>query len=112
MMNLRSVIVTNLDALGVAVLPHEADAPLVVDADAVLPAAIARQRFQPVRRRNAQIIKTLCGIQHPQLAPRDDLDLVGQLPAEQTRPDALRRFVVEGNNHYWIVSHGDNIVNR
>jgi hypothetical protein len=42
------VVVDQFDVPGTAGTPREADAPLVVDADAVLPAAAARELLQAV----------------------------------------------------------------
>jgi len=49
------VIVDDFDVMRIAIAPAEADAPLAVDADAVLSFAIALQRFQPVARRRLQV---------------------------------------------------------
>jgi len=43
-----SIIVDDLDVVGVAATPTEADAPLVIDSDAVLPFPILGQSLQPV----------------------------------------------------------------
>src|SRR4051812_39241212 len=51
------VIVDDLYVLRVAVLPDEADSVLIVDPDTVLPAPIARQRFQPVAGKCRQVSK-------------------------------------------------------
>jgi len=48
--NLFSVIIGNLDIECVAVIEAKANPPLVIDADALLPAAIMTQTFQAVRR--------------------------------------------------------------
>jgi hypothetical protein len=53
-----SVMVDDFDHGGGVVAPDEADPPLVVDPNAVLASAIVPQRFQPVRRRYAQIIQS------------------------------------------------------
>src|SRR5262249_1785526 len=45
---ISSMIVDDLDIVGVAVTPAEADAPLVVDSDAVLPFAIPGEPLQPI----------------------------------------------------------------
>jgi hypothetical protein len=65
----RSVIVNHLDIVGVAVAPGETDAPLVIDADAVLPCPVATQSFQPVARRRPEVIKRCGGVQHEQFDP-------------------------------------------
>src|SRR5947207_11479294 len=51
------MVVHDLHAVGVAVLPDEADAPLVVDANAMLPRPVALQRLEPVAGRHAQRIE-------------------------------------------------------
>jgi hypothetical protein len=62
------VIIYNFDIVGIAIAPDKADAPLVVDADTVLPFAIASQRFQVIARRRPQIAKFGGDIQLPQLS--------------------------------------------
>jgi hypothetical protein len=47
--------------VGVLYLPAEADAPLVVDADAVLTAAVALQRFESVAGRQTHDLKPVGG---------------------------------------------------
>jgi hypothetical protein len=47
------VIIRYLDPIGVAVVPDEADPPLIIDPDTVLTFAIAFQRFKTVSGRDA-----------------------------------------------------------
>jgi hypothetical protein len=61
------MVVDDLDVMGISVLPAEADTPLIIDADAVLSGSVATQRFQPVVRRDAQILEVLGIVQHAQL---------------------------------------------
>ena len=51
------MIVDDFDLKGVSVAPAEADPPLVVDPDAVLPFALARQAFQPIAWRGREIVQ-------------------------------------------------------
>ena len=46
----------NLHIVGAAFTEYEAEPPLLVDADAVLSLAISRERFEPIARRNTQIL--------------------------------------------------------
>jgi len=62
------MIIDDLDVTRAAVGPDEADAPLVVDPNAVLTRSSAPQRFQPVPRRGRQIAQNLGVVQLPQLA--------------------------------------------
>ena len=49
------VVVDDLDVEGTGGAPDEADAPRVVDADAVLAGTIALERLEPIAGRNAEV---------------------------------------------------------
>jgi len=51
------MVINDLDIPGVLVAPDKADAPLVVDADAVLPFPVAFQRFKAVAGRGTKIVE-------------------------------------------------------
>jgi hypothetical protein len=53
------MIVNDLDLVGIAILPPEADAPLLVHANTVLACAIAPELLQSIARRHAQVVKLL-----------------------------------------------------
>jgi hypothetical protein len=55
--------------------PHETDAPLIINADAVLPFAVAIQRLKPIAGRRRQVLQKIGGIQLTQLAARHRLDI-------------------------------------
>ena len=55
--------------------PDKTDAPLVIDANAVLSLAVACQGLQPVARRTAQEVQRHCGIQLRKLSLSDALDV-------------------------------------
>ena len=57
-----SVVIDNLNIGGAAVGPYEADAALIVDANAVLTHPVTFERLQPITRRRAQKIQCLGGI--------------------------------------------------
>jgi len=50
-----SVIVHDLNFVSIALPPHEAQTPLVVNPDTMLPLALAAQGFQSISRRRCQI---------------------------------------------------------
>src|SRR5215831_20499015 len=62
------MVVDDLDVPRAVVSPTEADSPLVVDPDAVLPASIAAELLEPVSRRHTQIVQVLGTVQHLQLS--------------------------------------------
>jgi len=61
------MVVSDLSVVGVSVSPAEAHAPLIIDADAVMPLAIPGQLFQPVAGRNPQILERLRRIEDSEL---------------------------------------------
>jgi hypothetical protein len=65
------MVIDDLDIVGARSTPAEADTPLVVDADAVLPCTATRQRFQPVAGRSAQVVKASGNLELPQLPACD-----------------------------------------
>jgi hypothetical protein len=48
--------------------PSKADAPFVIDADAVLSRSVASQRFQAVSRRRPQVVEFYCCLNHCEFA--------------------------------------------
>jgi hypothetical protein len=79
--------------------PHEADPPLVIDADRMLTYAIALQRLEPVRRRYAQILKPSGVVDQTQLAERRYLDIRRQSPTPAAMPNGVRFAVGEAGDH-------------
>jgi hypothetical protein len=65
-----SVIIRNLDVVGVSVAPHKTDAPLVVDAYTVLPRTVTFQLMKSVTRRHFQIHQTFGRVQDQKLSSR------------------------------------------
>jgi hypothetical protein len=55
--------------------PHEAHAPLIVDADAVLPFAVPVQSLEPITGRGRQIEQNVRRVQLVQFAPGYRLDI-------------------------------------
>jgi len=51
------VVVHNLNVFSAALRPTEADAKLIVDANAVLPLPISLEGFQTVSRRHVEILQ-------------------------------------------------------
>ena len=68
------MIVDDFDLKRIAVAPSETNSPLLIDADRMLPPAIARQCFEAVSRRHTQILQTHNGVEHQKLSPRLTFD--------------------------------------
>ena len=56
-----------------AIAPAEANAPLSVYANAVLPFAVSLKSFQPIAWGYTQVIKPLCGGKHFEFTPGNTL---------------------------------------
>ena len=61
------MVVDEFDVASAAGAPGEADAPLVVDADAVLAGAGADQLLQAIARRHPQVVDALGGVDENEL---------------------------------------------
>jgi len=61
-----SVVVDDLHVEGITAVKSKTHAPLIIDADAVLPKAVMLQRLKPVVGRHTQIIQSRCPIEHLQ----------------------------------------------
>ena len=68
------MIVHDLNVMCLAIPPDEANPPLVIDPDAVLPGSIPLKRFEMVAGWNTKVVNLLGGMQVKQFAPRDTFD--------------------------------------
>jgi hypothetical protein len=68
---IHSVRVCDFDRERRAIAPAKADAPLLVDADAVLARPIAPQRLQPIPWGDAEFVEGKRGVEKQQLSTHD-----------------------------------------
>jgi hypothetical protein len=68
------VVVNDLNFVSVSVPPYEADAPLIIDSNAVLALAIAAQAFEPVSSRSGQVAELPREMHLVKLPPGDSLN--------------------------------------
>jgi len=67
------VIVDDFDVVSVAIFPNEANAPLTINANAMLALAVASQCFQAVARGSQQVLQRSRTMEVQQLPARDSL---------------------------------------
>jgi len=79
--------------------PSEANAPLIVDADAVPAAPVAMQGFEPVTRWNSQIVQLLGRIYCKDLGAGTALNLIWQVSDREAGEYRGRAFVEETSDH-------------
>jgi len=97
------VVVNYLRLLWSGVRPYEADAPLVIDPDAVLTDAIAFQSFEPISGRNPQVIERSSGSQLAKLPQRRRMDPRIYGRHALTAPQSLGVFAPERPDHTTII---------
>ena len=68
------MVIHNLDLARVTAFPPKADAPLVVDSDAVLPFALAFKDLKPVAWRHGHLPQFRRRVEGEQFPPRAPLD--------------------------------------
>lgn len=95
----QSVVIDHLDSGSTSCRPDEADAPLTVDANAMLALAVSLQGLQPVGRRDTQIVQGLRVVENPQLAPRRRLDVWWHATRNAALPDAFGLLAFEVEDH-------------
>ena len=64
-----SVVIDDFHVVGVGFLPPEANPPLIVDSNAVLPCAIAPQGLQAIARWHSQISQPIGDLELAELPP-------------------------------------------
>jgi hypothetical protein len=79
------VVIDNLHIIGIPVAPDKADAPLIIDANTVLPFSLAFERFQVISRGRGEVTKLGGNIQLPELPLCHPLE-------SSKPPDALPRM--------------------
>jgi len=83
------MVIGNLDIMGVAVFPKEADSPLIIDPDAPLARAIAGKQLQLVARRDAKKVERGGAVKLFQFALCQTLHILRQL----CRKAAIEQFL-------------------
>ena len=62
MSHLFSVIVCDLDVVGIPIDEAEADPPLIIDGNGDLPIAVAPKLVEPITARHSQIVQARCQV--------------------------------------------------
>jgi hypothetical protein len=94
------MVVHDLDVLGIAPGPHEANSPLIIDPDRVLSGAIFLQCLKVIAREPANISEHFRLIQHDQLAAcAPDKISRETLAGMATFENRLRTTILEGFDH-------------
>jgi hypothetical protein len=96
------MIVDDLDIMGVAVTPSEANAPLVVDSDAVLPFAIPGEPLQPITGWRPQVFEIASIVNLHQLTISRLDDVVGNALYKPALPCSFDGGIPKRLDHGWL----------
>jgi hypothetical protein len=93
------MVVRNLHIEGVSLTPYEAEAVLIVNADAVLALPITLQPFQAISRWQDKVLQSTGSIQHLQLLERNAKDGARETSATFVFPEIFRVCVPKRLDH-------------
>src|SRR5258708_29465958 len=99
------VVVDDLDALSPSISPNEAEAPLIVDPNAVLTRPAAARRLQPISGRSGQIAQFFCIMKLPQFSLRA-LNIAPQPRCEPAMEQGLGLPVGKRADHSYRLIYG------
>lgn len=68
------MVIHDLNVVGISVAPDKTDAPLIVDADAVLSLSVSVKSFETIARRGCQVAQFRGNIQLAEFPLRHSLD--------------------------------------
>ena len=102
-MNWWLMVIDDFDFVGVPVFPDEADAPLVIDADAVPARQIALEGFKPVAGWHSQVTQIFRCRELGEFAKGDALNVGGKPPGAFALPNLLCLFAAKFLNHFFAV---------
>src|SRR5262245_89272 len=105
-----SVVVDDLDVEGVVVLPDEADAPLIVDANAVLTCSVPFQVLQMVTGRYAKVLDRPRIVDEQKLDACPPLEIKSETTYGLPVEDAFGVAISEASYHTAILSRCDTAV--
>jgi hypothetical protein len=93
------MVIHDLDLVGISFTPFEADAPLVVDPDAVLARAITAEFLEPIPRRDPKVLELVGRIQDQELTEGTALECGGPPAHRFAQEDAVGIPVPEALDH-------------
>jgi hypothetical protein len=93
------VVIDNLHIVGIAPVPLKADAPLIVDADAVLAGAVAPQPLQTVARWHSEVGQAHRRIYDAEFPQGHSLNSRSKLPNPLTLEEPFGIPIPKALNH-------------
>ena len=98
-MSFPLMIINYFDLIDVPLVPYKADSPPVIDSDTILPQTVSLKTFKAVSRRNSQVVKGLCPIEHTQFPESNSLNFRWQFSQRFAVKESFRLLILETLNH-------------
>jgi hypothetical protein len=89
------VVLDDLDVVGVTIVPYKADAPAVIDPDAILSRSIPCELFEAIGRGDLQIRESMGIVEHAQFPQGHLLDVRRQPSGALAGEDLLGLTIFE-----------------
>jgi hypothetical protein len=105
------MVINDFNVKGMSVFPAEAHPPLIINTDAVLPSSITFEQFQPIVRRNSQVIYTARPIKLSKFALRDAFNIDESCCAFALE-QRLRIWTLKRPNHHSMITSSVNNAKR
>jgi len=93
------VVVDDLNVKRVAVLPAEANPPLIVDTDTVLTRSVTLELFQPIAGRNPQVVQCLGRVDQAEFAEHGPVELGWEAADCLAAKEPFRVAIAESLDH-------------
>jgi len=106
------VVIDDFDIVSVAALPLEADSPLIIDSDAVLPFPVVLQLFEAIARRDSEVIETDGSVDLKEFSQGHPVDFRRQFFRAAPIENRFRFPASEAENHRglsWLLTYTVNI---
>jgi hypothetical protein len=71
------VVINDFNIEGIALIPEEADPPLIINSYTVLSNTFSAKRLEPISGWDAKVVQESGIVDHPQFSPGDLLDILG-----------------------------------
>jgi hypothetical protein len=106
------VVVRDLHIVGIRTLPAKADAPLIVDPDAVLPLPATHELLKVIPRRRPQVIQHVRSVKNEEFPESCPLDLGREARCPDAPEYPFRVPILETADHSLILTPPDHTVKR
>jgi hypothetical protein len=106
------MVVRDLHIVGIRTLPAKADAPLVVDPNAVLPLPATDELLQMISRRDAQVFQQVRGVKNQEFPKGCPLDLGRKVRCPDASEYPFRVPILKTTDHGPILTPPDHTVKR